>query len=1125
MKMKDHVRAKLLLPLLTLMFCFAAGQTRAQSVPVTLKVSDAPLEQVLNAIEKQTSYLFVYDKSVDVTRRVSVNAVDEPLKDVLARLARTANVGYAVENTSIVLSQQNGTDTQKSTTVRGKVVDKAGAPIIGAAVLIKGTTLGTSTGIDGGFSLQVPPPASAAVLTVNYLGYEPVEVPVGSRTDIDIVLTESAVSVDAVVVTALGIKRSEKALSYNAQQVDSESILANKDVNFVNALNGKVAGVTINSSAGGVGTASKVVMRGEKSILQSSNALYVIDGIPMYAPTKSGDMEFGSQGTTEPIADMNPEDIESMTVLNGAAAAALYGSDAANGAIIITTKKGKAGTLSVTVSSNTEVSTPFVLPRFQTRYGTGDLTSSTTVVDRSWGAHLNRQNYRGYDPEDDYFQVGVTGTENVSITAGTDKNQTYFSAAAVNSRGIVPNNSYDRYNFTFRNTTSFLKDKMTLSVGASYVKQDDRNMTNQGTYNNPLVGAYIFPRGNDWNDIKMYERYDTARKIYTQYWPVGDAGMTMQNPYWINYRNLRENSKDRYMLNVSLNYQVLDWLSVAGRLSVDNSVNDYTEKFYASTYGQLAEYSNNGLYGITRTKDRQTYGDVMVNINKSFGEEWTLQANVGASISDIKSDAMKVRGPIADGTVEFGTEKVGLPNFFAIQNLSPSKTERLQEGWREQTQSLFASVEVGYKGAYYLTLTGRNDWPSQLAGPHSKKSSFFYPSVGGSIVLSQIIPNMPKNLSYIKLRGSFASVGVAFERFLSNPRYQWDNKLGQWTELTNYPLANLKPERTKSWEIGVTMRFLRHFELDLTYYNAKTANQTFDPSIPVSGWSKIYLQTGSVRNRGVELMLSYRNTWNKFSWDTNYTFSTNQNKIVSLSDNAVNPATGEKLNLSLLNMGGLGDTRFLMREGGSMGDLYSLIDLKRDSNNAIYVDPDGNIARTQITDPDNYIKLGSVLPEANMAWSNNFKYRNFNLGFMVTARLGGVVFSRTQAMLDNFGVSEASAAARDRGFVEINGGDRISAQKWYTTIGGGNAVPQYYTYSATNVRLQEASIGYTIPRKALRGVCEITVSVVGRNLWMIYNKAPFDPESVATTGNFYQGVDYFMMPSLRNYGFNVRLKF
>ncbi|MEE0622259.1 MAG: SusC/RagA family TonB-linked outer membrane protein, partial [Alistipes onderdonkii] len=1001
----------------------------------------------------------------------------------------------------------------------------SGMPVIGAAVIVKGTTIGTSTGVDGDFSLQVPPPSADAVLEINYLGYEPIAQTVGSRTNITFTLRESAVDVDAVVVTALGIKRSEKALSYNVQQVNSEDIVANKDVNFINSLSGKVAGVTINSSSGGVGSASRVVMRGQKSISQTSNALYVIDGVPMFTTARDGGTEFASQGTTDPIADINPEDIESMSVLNGAAAAALYGSDAANGAIVVTTKRGKAGYTSVTVSSNTEVMSPFVLPEFQNRYGTGDLNSSEGSIVRSWGNRLNSSNYMGYSPRDDYFQTGVTGTESVSLSTGTEKNQTYFSAAAVNSRGVIPNNGYDRYNFTFRNTTSFLGDKLKLDVGASYVMQKDRNMTNQGTYNNPLVGAYVYPRGNDWADIEMYERYDPARRLYTQYWPVGDAGMTMQNPYWINYRNLRENNKDRYMLNAALSYDVLDWLNVSGRIRVDNSSNDYTEKFYASTFTQLTEGSKNGLYGITKTKDKQVYGDVLVNINKTFGEDWSLQANAGASISDMRYDAMKVRGPIPDG--EITDEKPLLANVFNVQNLSnTSKTKRLQEGWREQTQSIFASVEIGFKNTYFLTLTGRNDWPSQLAGEHSVKSSFFYPSVGASVVLSQLIPEMPKNLSYVKLRASYASVGVAFERYLANPRYSWNESGLNWSTQTRFPIYNLKPERTKSFEVGLTMRFLRHFNLDFTYYNTKTQDQTFEPNISTgSGSSKLTIQSGNVRNRGFEVALGYSNTWGKFSWDSNYTLSANKNKILSLADDVVNPETGEHFSVDQLDMGGLADARFILREGGTLGDFYSRIDLKRDSNGAVYINEKGEIASESITDVNSYIKLGSVLPDANMAWRNDFRWRNFNFGFMVSARLGGVVFSRTQAMLDYYGVSEVSAAARDAGGVMINGGDLVDANKWYTAIGSGNSVPQYYTYSATNVRLQEASIGYTIPKKKLGDICEITLSLVGRNLWMIYNKAPYDPETVATVNSYYQGIDYFMSPSTRNIGFNLRLKF
>ena len=1126
MKMKNQARVRFLLPVLTLVCCLFAGTASAQSVPVTLRVSDAPLEQVLSAIEKQTTYLFVYDKNVDVACRVSIDVKDTPLNNVLNMLFQSSDIAYAVENTSIVLSQKApAAQPGQPVTVTGKVVDASGMPVIGAAVIVKGTTIGTSTGVDGDFSLQVPPPSADAVLEINYLGYEPIAQTVGSRTNITFTLRESAVDVDAVVVTALGIKRSEKALSYNVQQVNSEDIVANKDVNFINSLSGKVAGVTINSSSGGVGSASRVVMRGQKSISQTSNALYVIDGVPMFTTARDGGTEFASQGTTDPIADINPEDIESMSVLNGAAAAALYGSDAANGAIVVTTKRGKAGYTSVTVSSNTEVMSPFVLPEFQNRYGTGDLNSSEGSIVRSWGNRLNSSNYMGYSPRDDYFQTGVTGTESVSLSTGTEKNQTYFSAAAVNSRGVIPNNGYDRYNFTFRNTTSFLGDKLKLDVGASYVMQKDRNMTNQGTYNNPLVGAYVYPRGNDWADIEMYERYDPARRLYTQYWPVGDAGMTMQNPYWINYRNLRENNKDRYMLNAALSYDVLDWLNVSGRIRVDNSSNDYTEKFYASTFTQLTEGSKNGLYGITKTKDKQVYGDVLVNINKTFGEDWSLQANAGASISDMRYDAMKVRGPIPDG--EITDEKPLLANVFNVQNLSnTSKTKRLQEGWREQTQSIFASVEIGFKNTYFLTLTGRNDWPSQLAGEHSVKSSFFYPSVGASVVLSQLIPEMPKNLSYVKLRASYASVGVAFERYLANPRYSWNESGLNWSTQTRFPIYNLKPERTKSFEVGLTMRFLRHFNLDFTYYNTKTQDQTFEPNISTgSGSSKLTIQSGNVRNRGFEVALGYSNTWGKFSWDSNYTLSANKNKILSLADDVVNPETGEHFSVDQLDMGGLADARFILREGGTLGDFYSRIDLKRDSNGAVYINEKGEIASESITDVNSYIKLGSVLPDANMAWRNDFRWRNFNFGFMVSARLGGVVFSRTQAMLDYYGVSEVSAAARDAGGVMINGGDLVDANKWYTAIGSGNSVPQYYTYSATNVRLQEASIGYTIPKKKLGDICEITLSLVGRNLWMIYNKAPYDPETVATVNSYYQGIDYFMSPSTRNIGFNLRLKF
>lgn len=1095
-------RALLILLLIAVPVQWAAAQ-------LTLSTPRTTLGTVIKQIQSQSKYQFFYNDKLSTVTVEPLKVKDASLEQVLNTLLKNKDISYKIEENIIYLSEKENSDSLqqqsgKERTITGQVVDAKGEPLIGVSILVKGTTDGAITDLDGNYKIVTK--SNNPVIVYSYIGYKTQEIPLKGQTAINITMMDDTQVIDEVVVTALGIKRSEKALSYNVTQVDAESALAVKDANFINSLNGKVAGLNINSSSSGIGGASKVVMRGSRGIEQSSNALYVIDGIPMYNLSASGGSEeMQSQGSTEAIADINPDDIESMSVLSGAAAAALYGSNASNGAIVITTKKGKVGRVALTVSSNTEMLSPFVMPQFQNRYG-------TSGTDASWGKRLNEANYRGYDPASDYFQTGLIGTESVTLSTGTEHNQTYLSAAAVNSRGIIPNNKYDRYNFTFRNTTLFLEDKMKLDVGAQYIMQKDRNMVNQGIYANPLSSAYLFPRGNDWEDYKMYERYDLERNMYTQYWPQGGGSFRLQNPYWINYRNLRENDKDRYMLSAALSYDILSWLNVAGRVRLDNSYNTYTQKYYASTIATIAE-GENGFYGVTNTRDKQTYADLLLNINKTFGEDWSLTANIGASYSDNRSEALAVSGPIAAN---------GLPNFFTVAQLDKETGKREETGYREQTQSIFASAEVGYRSTYYLTLTGRNDWPSQLAGPNSKQSSFFYPSVGGSVVLSELF-KLPESISYLKLRASWASVGLPFGRFLAYPTFSWNTSTGAYSSQSAYPLYDLKPERTDSWEVGLTARFLKHFNFDVSFYNTKTYNQTMDAKLsPTGGYSTFYAQTGNVRNRGVELSLGYKNTWNKFSWSSNYTFSANKNKILSLIDGYINPVTGEEITKDRMDVGGLSKARFILKVGGSLGDLYSQSDLLRDSNNKIYVNADGNVA---VNDKADNIYLGSVFPKANMAWRNDFQYGNWGLGFLLTARLGGVVYSATQAVLDSYGVSEATAAARDNGGVVINGNDMIDAQKWYTVVGADSGIPQYYTYSATNLRLQEASVSYTIPRKKLKNIMDITLSLVGRNLWMIYCKAPFDPESVATTGNYYQGIDYFMMPSLRSVGFNLKLKF
>ncbi len=1083
---------------------------QAQTARFTIHLDNVPMEQVVNEIEAQSRYLFLFNKDIDSRRIiVSVHAENQTITQILPALFKDTGLNYTIEGMSILVTKKSE-KSENPVTVSGRVTDLKGLPIVGASVIVQGTTLGVSTDTNGRFSLEVPAPVSSRVLEISYLGYETARVTVGSRTRFDVTLREAASEIEQVVVTALGIKRQEKALSYNVQQVAPSDITMVKDANFMNSLAGKVAGVTINTSSSGVGGASKVVMRGTKSILQSSNALYVIDGIPMNNVGGGGGTEFDSRGATEAIADLNPEDIESISVLTGASAAALYGSSAANGAIMITTKKGQAGQFKVTYSSQTEFLAPFVMPEFQNRYGTGSYGSVSGSPVYSWGPKLTDAARTGYTP-DEFFETGHVYTNAVTLSGGTEKNQTYFSAAAVNSDGIIPNNYYDRYNFTFRNSTQFLQDRLHLDVSASYIVQKDRNMINQGVYSNPIVSAYLFPRGDDFEAVKIFERWDPARKISVQYWPQGEGGdLRMQNPYWIAYRNPRDTDKKRYMASASLSYDILPWLNVSGRARIDNTNSVYTQKLYASSNTTITEGSSQGHYTEITNADEQIYADVMANVNKTFGEEWSLVANVGASINDVRSRELSYRGPIRDS---------GVPNLFTVFDLDREKSRAQKWGWQEQTQSLFGSVEVGWKQMLYLTVTGRNDWASQLAG--SPQKSFFYPSVGLSWIPSATF-DLPDAFTYLKLRASFSSVGIPFPRFLTTPTYAYDETTQQWLPTTFREIGQLYPERTKTWEVGLDARLWNDLRLSASWYLADTSNQTFQPTVSTSsGYSSMYVQTGCVRNTGVEASLGYGHTWRDFSWDTNVTFTWNRNEILDLMDGMCDPMTGEPLK-DRLEIKGLGKAKYILKKGGTMGDLYTTSNLKYDENGYIQVDRNGNFVTTDVGEE---IYLGSVLPDYNLAWRNDFSWKGAHLGILFTGRIGGICYSATQANMDLFGVSETSAAARDAGGVLINGREMVDPQRWYAAIASQSGLPHYYTYSATNFRLQELSVGYTLPRRWFRDVCSIDISFVGRNLWMIYCKAPFDPEAIASTGNNYQGIDYFMVPSLRSLGFSLRVTF
>ncbi|MCQ2154096.1 MAG: SusC/RagA family TonB-linked outer membrane protein [Bacteroidales bacterium] len=992
--------------------------------------------------------------------------------------------------------------------VKGTVLDANGVPVIGASIVEKGTTNGTVADIDGTFTLSV---AAGTTLEVSCIGYISTEITASSQP-VSVVLNEDTMQLSEVVVTALGIKREQKALSYSVQEVKGDQLTRVKDANFVNALSGKVAGVIVNSSAAGAGGASRIIMRGTKSIEKNDNALYVIDGIPMFT-INSGDQDggvYGDQLGSSNVADINPDDIESISVLTGPSAAALYGSDAADGVVLITTKKGTEGRVKVTFNNSTTFSSPAMMPKLQNTYGNiaGDA--------QSWSEEKLPASAVKYDPAQ-FFRTGYSVINGVTMSVGNEKNQTYASISATNSENILPNSGYNRYNFSVRNTSKFAKDKLTLDVGAQYIIQNSRNMIGGGQYHNPLLSLYLFPRSESFEEVKNFERYDEARGINVQYWPESIFGkdMTKQNPYWVMNRMIQEFNRNRYMLNGSLKWDIADWINIVGRVRVDNSVQDTFQKRYASTNTTLTSGSAKGFYGHEALKDYTVYADVIANISKNFlNDKLSFNANIGASINDVREDLFKIDG---------GLDK--LPNFFHVGNLMASSHPN-ETRWHDQVQSVFASAELGWDRQVYLTLTGRNDWDSRLA--FTSKNSYFYPSVGLSWVVSELIP---KNsvLSFLKLRASWAEVASAPDRYLTLKQYIYSSSNNNYELPDKHYDTNLKPENTRSWEIGMNSKFADgRVNFDLTFYRSNTFNQTFvvDASAS-SGYKYNIVQTGNIMNQGIESALGYSDTYagGKVKFSTNFTFTLNQNRIISLANGAKNPETGEEIKMDFYSkkVQQLDDPTVRLMEGGSMGDLYTNQRMKREADGTIALVQDDKGVWTPVRETTDYYKLGSLLPKFHLGWNIALSYAGFDLNVQLTGRFGGIVISNTQAILDQYGVSAATAAARDNGGIKI-GSHTVDTKVYYGVA--SKLIGENYTYDATNIRLSELSLSYNLPGKWFRDKVGLSVGFVGRNLCMFYCNAPYDPDSTsAVADNFGQGFDYFGQPSLRNLGFNIKLTY
>ena len=987
-------------------------------------------------------------------------------------------------------------------TLEGLIKDDSG-PLLGATVIVKNTTRGTTTDMDGKFRLEGLQPGD--VLQVTYVGYDPYEVTYTGQTTLDILMTTTANQLNAVVVTAMGIERQSKTLSYAAETVGGDDVADIKSVNMINALQGKAAGLQITPNSTGAGGSSKILFRGNKSINGSNQPLVVVDGVPLMMNITSDqvDSNWGAQRDGgDAMSTINPDDIASISLLKGASAAALYGAVAANGAIMITTKSAMAGRLAVNVSSNTTIDTPLSLPEFQNTYGANG--------QYSWGDKLAS---KAPDYAEKFFRTGWTTNNSISINGGAEDLRAYFSYGNVTSGGITPENDYSQHTLNAKVGFDLFNDHIKVDFNAKYVNQHISNQPAGGFVFNPLVGTYTFPRGGDWNGYKSnFETYNGELNANVQNW-VTTTDETNSNPYWLLNRERPVVERNRYEFGGSIKYQIIDGLSLTGRMRYERADEHYVRNHYASSYGNKYTY---GKMDDNRYFSEQLYADLLAQYNHTW-DDFSLNATLGTSMMQTRSNNVSLLYEQSK-FVSPGNGGAYYPNIFNPSNFYMNGTTMGLE--RKRLNSVFGAVTFGFKEALFLDVTARNDWSSALA--YTDGYSFFYPSVGASLLLNRFV-DMGRNIDLFKFRGSYSIVGNDVPVYKTNPRYTYGDQ-GAINPPESVPFRTLKPEKTHSFEVGFDGEFFQHrLHVNATYYKTNTKNQYFEVTLPwESGYKSQFVNAGNVQNQGFELTAGwFQDFGNEFTWSTDLNLSYNDNKIIELFD-------GIQDGVTVSNLGG---AKVILYEGGQYGDLY-VRTLKRDESGKLVTEtPEGADYQIPVNGGEQNSDLkymGNMNSKWNMGWNNTFRYKDLTLSMLIDFRIGGKVVSMTEATLDGYGVSERTGRARDRGYVMREGIKFSNVKAYYDVVGATSFNSVYnvedYVYDATNVRMREISLGYTF-RNLFGQSKNLTLAFIARNLFFFYKDAPMDPDVSMGTGNGLQGFDVFNLPTTRSFGLNVKLNF
>ncbi len=1095
-------------------------------------MNNTTIKNILSELEQITDYKFLYEKNTFYSnKKVSITAKKEKLSKILDKVFKGFNVSIVYLDKQVVikksdigalLNEAKATKTvNQEFQVTGTITDTNGQPLPGANIVEKGTTNGTQSDFDGKFSISVN--NENAILLISYLGYITSEVTVGDKTNINISLKEDTESLDEIVVTALGIKRSTKTLGYSVTEVKGEKFEENKTLNFGTALTGKVAGVNVSTPTTGVTGSSRIIIRGNSSINGNNQPLFVVDGIPMDNSQNGSPGRWGGADWGDGLSAINSDEIESISVLKGNTAAALYGSRAQNGVILISTKTGSTRKgIGVEINSNSTfdvIVNPFDI---QTEYGHGryGIAPTTTEAARAenkyaFGARLDGSIVPYFDGVNrpyvynrknllkDFYNIGETYNNSIAFSGGNEDHNVRVALNVNNTKPITPNSTFDRIIGSI-NYSGNISKKLNLSVNSKYSWQKAKNRPNVGDFaNNSGFVLGTLPTTIDADMIIGDTNMPGTDGEGNEYMLSNDVWR--QNPYFAVYQYERGDQQDRIINSIKLRYDLTDWMYIQGTYGFDF----WNTKRYDITPSGVAH----GYAGMSESaiRNREVNKDFLLGFNKDFNK---------LSFNGFLGGNQMRREYESNGANGSG---FSIPNMHIISNL---RTIGYNKSYNESgINSLYGSAEFGYNDYLYVTMTGRQDWYSTLDG-----RGIFYPSISLSAIATDILEDLNINinsstLSFAKLRASWAQVGgdagSAYQTALTYSVSSGTHNGATLGGITQgyIPSTNLKPLTNTEWEVGLDLRlFKSKLGIDFSYYNRKTTDDILYSSVSsTSGYGSALVNIGQVNNKGYEVMINVKPFDKEFKWNATLNFSKNNNEVVKLSGDVTEVTAA-------LSRTGRGAIKHIVGQPYSMvtGRVQKTIDGQK-----VY-DANGFPVTT-----DEFEVLGQGVHDKMIGLSNSFSYKGFYLNAQIDGQFGGNVYSATNYYMIRAGLHKNTLAGRGEGLTVSGVDENGNAGEW--TIANED-LHEYYKntsyaaenvfYDASYIKLRELSIGYDLTKAIDSDIIKsMKISLVGRNLATLYGKIPnIDPESALNSSNA-QGLEMFGLPTSRTYGLNLSVKF